>query len=99
MNEHGAIVFNGDGYSEEWHQEAEKRGLLNRKTTVEALPAITEPATVAMFAKYSVLSERELKSREETYFEQYCQDRLGRGQAHHPYRQDDDLPGGGSLSE
>ena len=72
MNEHGAIVFNGDGYSEEWHQEAEKRGLLNRKTSVEALPAITEKDTVAMFAKYGILSERELESRQETYFEQYA---------------------------
>ena len=72
MNECSAIVFNGDGYSEEWHAEAEKRGLLNLKTTADALPALLEGPVKEMFAKYSVLSERELESRYETYVEQYC---------------------------
>lgn len=71
IDKHGAVVFNGDGYSEEWHQEAEKRKLPNLKQTVDALPAITEPAVVSMFEKYKVLSARELQSREDIYFEQY----------------------------
>ncbi len=71
INEHGSVVFNGDGYSEEWQQEAKKRGLPNHKQTIDALPAITDPAVVAMFEKYKVLSKRELESRQEIYFEQY----------------------------
>lgn len=72
INECGAIIFNGDGYSEEWHAEAAKRGLLNNKTTADALPALLEPAVKEMFGKYNVLSEREIESRHETYAEQYC---------------------------
>jgi len=72
MEKHGSIVFNGDGYSEEWHQEAEKRGLLNLKTTADALPVLKEQAIKDLFSKYNVLSERELESRLETYLEQYC---------------------------
>jgi len=71
IDEHGAVVFNGDGYSDEWHEEAEKRKLPNMKQTVDALSSITEPAVIKMFEKYQVLSERELKSREDIYFEQY----------------------------
>ena len=65
------IIFNGDGYSEEWHKEAEKRGLPNLKTTPEALPWITNKQTVAAFKKYKVLSKRELESRYEVFIEQY----------------------------
>ena len=72
MNECGSIIFNGDGYSEEWHAEAASRGLLNNKTTADALPALLDPAVVEMFGKYNVLSEREVHSRYETYVEQYC---------------------------
>ncbi|TWT94800.1 Glutamine synthetase [Botrimarina colliarenosi] len=72
MNDCGAIIFNGDGYSEDWHVEAEKRGLLNLKSTPDALPQLLEPAVKEMFSKYGVLSERELESRYETYVEQYC---------------------------
>lgn len=71
INEHGAVVFNGDGYSEEWQQEAAKRGLPNLKQTVDALSSITNPAVISMFEKYKVLSKRELESRQEIYFEQY----------------------------
>jgi glutamine synthetase len=71
IQQHGAVVFNGDGYSEEWHREAEKRGLPNYKTTVDALPVLTQPDVVAVFDKYRVLSPRELKSRYEIYLEQY----------------------------
>ena len=72
MNECGSIIFNGDGYSEEWHAEAEKRGLKNLKTTADALPELLEAPVKEMFSKYGVLSEREVESRYETYVEQYC---------------------------
>ncbi|MFZ5893440.1 MAG: glutamine synthetase III [Myxococcota bacterium] len=70
-NEHLAIAFNGNGYSDEWHQEAEKRGLPNYKTTVESLAVLQAPETVKVFDKYNVLSPRELNSRYEIYLEQY----------------------------
>ncbi|MFN8175567.1 MAG: glutamine synthetase III [Solirubrobacteraceae bacterium] len=65
------IVFDGDNYAEEWHAEAEKRGLLNLRTTPDALPWITKPDTVKVFARYKVLSKRELESRLEVFAEQY----------------------------
>jgi len=68
----GAILFDGDGYSEEWHAEAAERGLLNRKTTADALPGIMAPEVVEMFKNYGVVSKRELESRYDTYVEQYC---------------------------
>ncbi len=70
--EHGAVIFNGNGYSEEWHKEAEKRGLPNHRTTVDALPSIASKQTIETFKKYAVLSKREIESREEIYLEQYC---------------------------
>ncbi len=70
--QHSAIIFNGDGYSEAWHKEAEKRGLPNLKTTVDALPALSNPEVAAVFEKYNVLSKRELDSRTDIYLEQYC---------------------------
>ena len=72
VKQHGAVVFDGNGYSREWHAEAEKRGLPNLKTTVQSLPALQRPEIVALFEKYKVLSPRELHSRYEIYFEQYC---------------------------
>ena len=72
INECEPIVFNGDGYSAAWHQEAAKRGLLNMKTAVDALPMLDDTEVKALFAKYNVLSERELKSRLDIYLEQYC---------------------------
>jgi glutamine synthetase len=65
------VVFDGDGYSEAWHKEAEKRGLANLKTTPDALPWIVDKSTVATFKKYKVLSKRELESRYEVFTEQY----------------------------
>jgi glutamine synthetase len=66
------VVFDGDGYSEEWHKEAEKRGLANLKTTPDALPWLVDKQTVAAFKKYKVLSKRELESRLEVFTEQYA---------------------------
>ena len=71
IEKHGSIVFNGDNYSEAWHREAEKRGLPNFRTTVDALPVLGEPEVVALFEKYGVLSKRETESRMEIYLEQY----------------------------
>jgi glutamine synthetase len=71
IDEHGSVIFNGNGYGEEWHAEAEKRGLPNLKTTIEALPAYTLPSTVAAFEKYGILTERELESRKEIAYEHY----------------------------
>jgi glutamine synthetase len=65
------VCFGGDNYSEEWHAEAEERGLLNLKTTPEALPMLLTDETVAAFENYDVLSERELESRYEVLVEQY----------------------------
>jgi glutamine synthetase len=65
------VVFDGDGYSEEWHKEAEKRGLANLRTTPDALPWLVDKSTVAAFKKYKVLSKRELESRYEVFTEQY----------------------------
>ncbi len=67
-----AICFGGDNYTEEWHQEAERRGLKNLKTTPDALPEVIAPDTIAAFEKYKVLSERELESRYEVWVEQYA---------------------------
>jgi glutamine synthetase len=66
------IVFDGDGYSEQWHAEAEKRGLANLRTTPDALPWLVDKQTVAAFKKYKVLSKRELESRLEVFTEQYA---------------------------
>ncbi|MGH2842583.1 MAG: glutamine synthetase III [Solirubrobacteraceae bacterium] len=65
------VVFAGDGYSEDWHAEAEQRGLLNLPTTPDALPYLVAPDTVAAFSEYGVLSERELRSRYDVATEQY----------------------------
>ena len=65
------IVFSGDNYSDEWHAEAEARGLANLRQCPDALPWLIEPSTVEVFEKYEVLSERELHSRYEVAVEQY----------------------------
>jgi glutamine synthetase len=65
------IVFGGDNYSDEWHVEAEQRGLQNLRTTPEALPALLSETTVSVFDTYGVLSERELEARFEILAEQY----------------------------
>src|SRR4051812_16922956 len=63
VKENKRVVFNGNGYSEEWHAEAEKRGLANLKHTVEVLPVITRKDSVELFTKYKVYTEKELESR------------------------------------
>jgi glutamine synthetase len=70
-SENKAIVFGGDGYSQDWHDEAERRGLLNVPATPEALQFLVADDTVTAFSNYGVLSERELHSRYEVSLEQY----------------------------
>ncbi|MBK5230459.1 MAG: glutamine synthetase III [Thermoleophilia bacterium] len=70
-NANKAIVFNGDNYTDEWHAEAEQRGLKNLRTTPEALQEWITPRTVETFGNFNVLSERELHSRFDVYIEQY----------------------------
>jgi len=65
------VLFNGDGYSDEWHAEAEKRGLPNLKTTADALPVLKSDGVIELFEKYNVLSKRETVSRYSVYAEQY----------------------------
>jgi glutamine synthetase len=65
------IVFGGDNYSEDWHAEAESRGLKNLRTTPDALPEVLADQTLTAFEKYEVLSHRELESRYEVWTEQY----------------------------
>lgn len=72
INEHGRIIFNGDGYSDAWHREAEfERGLPNLRTAADALPVFGSPEVVELFGKYGVLSERETLSRRDVKLEQY----------------------------
>ena len=66
------VIFGGDNYADEWHAEAEKRGLKNLRTTPEALPEVVSDQTVTAFEKYKVLSLRELESRLEVWLEQYA---------------------------
>lgn len=66
-----SILFHGDGYSDDWQKEATSRGLLNLKTTMDALPYLTDEKAVALFEKNHVLSGLELESRLEIYLEQY----------------------------
>ncbi len=69
--DHKRVIFAGDNYSDEWHSEAESRGLKNLRTTPDALPEVLADETVAAFERYEVLSERELESRYEVWLEQY----------------------------
>ena len=69
---HSKIIFNGNGYSDEWVKEAEKRGLLNLPTTVDALPLFSTENNIALFEKHGVLSRTEMESRTEIFIEDYC---------------------------
>ena len=68
---HKRIVFNGNGYTDEWVAEAAKRGLLNLKSTPEALPYLGSEKNVALFAKHHIFTEAEVKSRVEILLENY----------------------------
>ncbi len=68
---HQRIIFNGNGYSPEWEEEAKRRGLANHKTTADALPCMVTPKSIALFEEFSVLSESEVRSRYEVKLEKY----------------------------
>lgn len=69
---HQRIVFNGNGYSDEWIAEAERRGLPNIKNMVDAVPALTTEKSIALFEKFNVFTEAELASRGEILYENYA---------------------------
>ena len=69
--EHERIIFNGNGYSEEWVKEAERRGLPNLQSMVEAIPALVSDQTVELFEKFHVFTRAELESRAEIKYESY----------------------------
>ncbi len=71
IKEHKKIIFNGNGYSDEWIAEAEKRGLLNYKTTVDALPHFVDKKNVELFTSHNVFTETEMRSRLEILYETY----------------------------
>ncbi len=71
VTEHQKVIFNGDGYSDEWIAEAEKRGLPNVKSMVEAVPYLTTEKTVKLFERQNVLTKAELESRAEINYETY----------------------------
>ena len=71
IKENKRIIFNGNGYADEWQKEAGKRGLLNHKTSVDAFDEILSKDNIAAFEKYGVLNERELRARHEVALEQY----------------------------
>ncbi|MGC0363260.1 glutamine synthetase [Rhodococcus sp. 27YEA15] len=72
ITNHGAVVFNGDGYSENWQIEAESRGLPNLRTTLDALPELITDSAMELFEKYKVFNHREMHSRYEVGLEQYA---------------------------
>ncbi len=72
LTAHSRIIFNGDGYSKEWEEEAARRGLLNLRTSVDAFKTFSLPKNIALFAGHGVMSESEIRSREEILFENYA---------------------------
>ncbi len=101
INEHGAIIFNGDGYSEEWHDEAAKRGLLNlqdRRPT--PCRCWQRRRSIELFAKYDVLSRaRAARAGYEIYLEQYCKTVDVEAKLTLEMAKTHDLPGGDPLPE
>jgi glutamine synthetase len=71
LKESKKVIFNGDNYTEEWHKEAERRGLPNLRDTVAAIPVIVRKDSVELFTKYRVYSEKELQSRYNIFSENY----------------------------
>ena len=72
MKEHGRIIFNGDGYSAAWQEEAARRGLLNLSTTVDALPHYLDEKNVKLFAAHSIYTREEMEARCEAALEEYA---------------------------
>ena len=72
LTDHQRIIFNGDGYTDEWIEEAERRGLLNLKSTVDAAPHMLDPKNIALFEEFGVLNEVENHSRYEVKLDTYA---------------------------
>ncbi len=72
ITNHGAVVFNGDGYTDEWQTEAAARGLKNLRTTLDALPELVSEASMELFSRYGVFNHREMHSRYDIALEQYA---------------------------
>lgn len=71
LTKHQRIIFNGDGYSQEWVEEAARRGLPNIKSMVDAIPALTKPDVVKLYEKFGIFTKAELESRAEIQYENY----------------------------
>jgi glutamine synthetase len=74
VKNHKRIIFNGNNYTDEWVEEAEKRGLLNLKSTPESIPYFSTEKSVVLFEKFNVLSRKEIYSRTEIVLEEYCKE-------------------------
>ena len=72
LTDHQRIIFNGNGYSAEWEEEAARRGLANHKTTADALPCLVDKKSIDLFEEFNVLTEAEVRSRYEVKLEKYC---------------------------
>ncbi len=72
ISKHKRVIFNGNGYSDEWVKEAEKRGLPNIKCMVDAIPSLIKPEAITMFEKHGVFTQAELESRAEVMYETYA---------------------------
>ena len=72
LTDHQRIIFNGNGYSDEWVEEAERRGLPNIKSMIDAVPTLTTKKAVKMFEKFKIFTKAELESREEVLYETYA---------------------------
>ena len=72
FSKHRRIIFDGDGYSDDWRKEAEKRGLLNLSNTAQALPLLSSKENIELFVRHGVFNETEVKCREDIRLENYC---------------------------
>ncbi len=72
IKDHKRIIFNGNGYDDEWIKEAEKRGLYNLRTTPDAIPSLIAEKNIRLFEEHKVFTRAELEARHEIYFEGYC---------------------------
>ena len=72
IKDHKRIIFNGNGYDDEWIREAESRGLFNLRTTPDAIPCLLSEKNIKLFEDHKVFTRAELESRHEIYFESYC---------------------------
>ena len=72
MTEHHRVIFNGDGYSDDWVKEAERRGLPNIRSMVEAVETLVTPKAINLFGKFHIFTEAELQSRAEILYETYA---------------------------